>query len=398
MIFKRNGIEIGIKDRDISSLEIKFKIKEGEPIILRPVRKEDLEDYKEIFCDPESMGFYRGGAWTQEYCEERLEIWEKRWQEKNPYSAMKIVDSSDEIIGHVVFGVASPKDVPHNEDYKQYGEVAAVIAKDHRNKGIMNNVAEALELFYFSYLTGENAVSFGIEVPIKSGIVATTSLENEPIYTLLANRLGVVPIIREEKSLKDDRLLFQATAWHLQLKKSSLDEVKLLVDEWHNLKNGLRYIGCFDKKKQKSLIQIFNILGAFNGGDYQQRLLSEEEIEEKFKSKMNLDPKSSMQDIINKFNNFGQEFLEKIKNSESESQKISNLISNIDEIDQIFKDLEVDAITGKRKASEVYRDPGLLRPLEKALNYLNQLTGPLNAPRPTDASLLNPPPLQRSYS
>lgn len=102
-------------------------------LVLRPIVKEDLSDYKKIF-NPTAMALFRGS-----FNEQRFETWLQRWQSHN-FSALAILDRTSEktqVIGHAILG---------HGDYEEIGngwsEMALILHQSYWNKSFADPTKE----------------------------------------------------------------------------------------------------------------------------------------------------------------------------------------------------------------------------------------------------------------
>lgn len=96
--------------RAYESLNITVTWKDNKPeicgsrVLLRPIQSGDLEAYKALFCNAETMAQYQGGARSPQGVEKRFNGWLERWKE-HPFSALAVVDrETNKVFGHVVLG------------------------------------------------------------------------------------------------------------------------------------------------------------------------------------------------------------------------------------------------------------------------------------------------------
>jgi RimJ/RimL family protein N-acetyltransferase len=80
---------------------------ETENLILHSITRDNQEDYLQLFSDPETVKKYADGIpWTKEEIQERMEIWIKRWESQDPFSAFAVFlkNESKPFMGHIVLG------------------------------------------------------------------------------------------------------------------------------------------------------------------------------------------------------------------------------------------------------------------------------------------------------
>jgi RimJ/RimL family protein N-acetyltransferase len=111
---------------------------ETERLILESLdENKHFKDYVRIFGNQAKFEKYGDGkAWDFEKTARRVDIWHTRWNEGNPFSALVIINKSEnKVIGHWVTGAGSAPGV---------SEVAYMIDKPYQNQRYATEAARAI--------------------------------------------------------------------------------------------------------------------------------------------------------------------------------------------------------------------------------------------------------------
>lgn len=99
---------IDVELRDDSGV-IRAKL-ETDDLILVSLTADQLENYIDLFTDPDAVSKYRDGQpWAIEKVERAVQKWVARWEEnQDPFSAFAIFDKNKQVfIGHIALGHGS---------------------------------------------------------------------------------------------------------------------------------------------------------------------------------------------------------------------------------------------------------------------------------------------------
>lgn len=177
--------------------EITFDVKNNQlavsiqtpHLLMRSVTPKDYTNYLQLFRSPEVMEKYATGKIkTAAEVMDRIQMWVKRWQENDPFSALAVYDNSYRIpkfVGHVVLG---------HGDAPGESEVAALFLKNYWNKGLGTEVGKGLA----EYALAIAKEGYKLEGKLLEKIVATSRLDNPASLQLIQNA-GMHLVKKEEK-------------------------------------------------------------------------------------------------------------------------------------------------------------------------------------------------------
>lgn len=107
-----------------------------ERLHLRSVTMEDYADYVRLFGDEESIKMYADGKTRDaDSVSERLQGWVNRWQQGDPFSALRVEMNDGTFIGHVIMGYG---------DSEAQSEFAILLLKEFWNKGYGTEATSAV--------------------------------------------------------------------------------------------------------------------------------------------------------------------------------------------------------------------------------------------------------------
>lgn len=161
-----------------------------ERLHIRNIKKEDFNHYETLFGDPTTMEtFAEGKTYTSEELAHLInEIWVKRWQKHDPYSALAIFNNDqNEFIGHVMLGPGNKK--------PGEAELGYVIQKERWGHGYAAEAATAVVKEFGPALVQEG---YPINGKPLERIFATASMDNEGSQRVL-QKVGMQQENQEEK-------------------------------------------------------------------------------------------------------------------------------------------------------------------------------------------------------
>jgi len=152
-----------------------------ENLNITSVTKQDSDEYFQyLYSDSDIMKTMRDGlVKNQEWTENKIADWVKRWENNIPFSGMKITsNTTDEFIGHISAGFSS---TPNSS------ELSYMVKKDKQNQGYGYEAAGAIVfeycplLKYKHYKPNEKDTAFSHIV----AIARTTNIPSNNIITKL---------------------------------------------------------------------------------------------------------------------------------------------------------------------------------------------------------------------